>query len=335
MTALAAPSLDPLAVDGKTCGLAIGLLSPKARGVIGLGTTHLAQATPPSGSTVFEIGSVTKVLTGFLLARSLERGEHRLDESIETYFPRGTPTYEGQSITLLDLATHTSGLPEMPTNLHSRPPNPASGYTAADLANFLASYQLKGPVGQTYLYSNSGSGTLAYILGLATSSGVSDYAEVLRRELSAPLGLLDTTLVLSPSQAARSAQGYASGLPAPVNDIGPALIGAGAVRSTADDLLRLLDAALGNGPPEAVATWKTVLEARRPLPSGHVGLLINRDETQAQVVYAKSGGTAGFSSQIAFTTTPPAAVVLLANTTHTRELYPLALAILAELHALE
>lgn len=335
IVALVAPSVDPSGAQWKAVGLAVGVLSPNVRGVLGFGTTRIGQQAPPTGDTIFEIGSVSKVFTGFLLARSIEQGQHQLAEPIDAWFPRGAPKYQGQSITMLDLATHTSGLPDMPTNLHARPPNAAAGYSADDLAAFLSTYALTAAPGQSYVYSNVGSGALGYLLGLASPTGQSDYAGVLRHEVTEPLGLLDTTLSLSAAQEPRRAQGYASGQPAPINDIGPALVGGGAIRSTAEDMLRFLGPALGAGAPQAVATWKTVLEARRPMPAGHIGLFVTRDETVTPVVFTKSGLTAGFTSMVVFTTSPPAAVVVLANSAQTVGLYELAKAILGEVQAVK
>ncbi len=69
-------------------------------------------------NTVFEIGSVTKVFTGTLLAEAVRRGEVKLDDPVSKYLPATvkTPTRNGIEITLLELATHTSGLPRLPAN---------------------------------------------------------------------------------------------------------------------------------------------------------------------------------------------------------------------------
>jgi CubicO group peptidase (beta-lactamase class C family) len=88
---------------------------------------------------VFEIASVTKVFTGILLAQAVLSGEVKLDDPISMYLPEGVtaPEYEGKSITLLDLATHTSGLPRMPDNFHPKDPsNPYADYTMGQCTIF-------------------------------------------------------------------------------------------------------------------------------------------------------------------------------------------------------
>jgi CubicO group peptidase (beta-lactamase class C family) len=73
----------------------------------------------PPERVVFEIGSVTKVFTALLLAIAVQRGEARLDDPVSEHLPDGSrvPRRGDGEITLLDLATHTSGLPRLPPGL--------------------------------------------------------------------------------------------------------------------------------------------------------------------------------------------------------------------------
>src|SRR5262245_59203686 len=81
-----------------------------------------ANAAHSSEQTVFEIGSITKVFTGILLAEAVKRGEVKLADPISKYLPKQVPTpmFKGKEITLLNLIWHTSGLPFQPDNLHPR-----------------------------------------------------------------------------------------------------------------------------------------------------------------------------------------------------------------------
>lgn len=333
---LAAPYVDPAGVPGKAVGLVVGVSSPRGRTVVGVGATLAGGAVQPGANTVFEIGSVTKVYTGALLGLEVHRGRLQLSDSIDPFFPSGTPHYGRRSISLLDLATHTSGLPNMPTNLQpSMPGNPAAGYTAADLERFLSSYVLSIEPSTTFGYSNVGAGTLGYALVRRTSSP--DYDALIKREIADPLGLQDTTTALTAEQRSRRAQGYSNGQPAPENDIGEPLKGSGALRSTGSDVLAFVEGALGTGTPDVVAAWQRVVEPQRPSPlgqNGRTGLLLNIEELQGRTVYSKNGQTAGFSSQILFTRAPPAAVVVLTNSRELADgsaLRDLGLAILASL----
>ncbi|MBI5494862.1 MAG: beta-lactamase family protein [Deltaproteobacteria bacterium] len=278
---------------------------------------------------IFEIGSVTKVFTGYLLARALEQGAVSLDDTLDAHFPGGAPSFNGRSIALIDLATHTSGLPDYPGNMHSSDPaNPGAGYTQQDLDAFMAAYPLTVEPGSTYRYSNLGAGTLGHVLVRTTMTA--DYEALVRQVIADPLQMNDTRTVLLPAQEPRRLQGYRNGQPSPRLDIGEPLAGGGLLRSTALDMLTFLDAALGVGPAQAVTTWGTTLLPRRQSPhgtNGETGLLINIEDHAGGRLYSKNGGTPGFSSQITLMTNPRIAVVLLANTNGTQGLMELGTAL--------
>src|SRR5215207_4834600 len=107
----------------------------------------MAQGNSPevNGDTLFEIGSVTKTFTGLLLQDMVERGEMKLDDPVAKYLPRSVsvPTRNGKEITLLQLATHTSGLGRDPDNLEGiHGDNPFADYTVEQLYTFLSNYKL-------------------------------------------------------------------------------------------------------------------------------------------------------------------------------------------------
>lgn len=310
---LVVPHIDP---SGKTgaVGLVAAVVGPGVRIVAGYGATEIG-GPAPGPDTIFEIGSLTKVFTGLLLARALDRSTVALADPIDPLFPLGAPQFQGQSITLLDLATHSSGLPRMPNNTHSADPrNPGAGYTEQDLGEFMANWTLKAAPGTTVMYSNLGAGTLGYFL--VEDAGEASYEALMRRDLAGPLGMMDTRIMVPPTDQARVARGYRQGIAAPANEIGEPLAGGGALRSSGADMLRLLEAALAVGDPAVVAAWSRVIEPQRPSPQGRegqLGLLVTRETIDGRHWYFKDGQTAGFSSYLRFSTSPPAAVVLLTN----------------------
>jgi CubicO group peptidase (beta-lactamase class C family) len=315
ISGLVAPLVDPNGAPGKAIGLVVGVSSPSQRLILGFGARTRFGTIAPGPDDIFEIGSLTKVLTGYLLAREMELGAAALTDPIDPHFPAGAPHFGATPITLLDLATHTSGLPHYPNNLHSQTPgNPAAGYTAQDLASFMSSYTLAVAPGTQFQYSNLGAGTLGHVL--VQVSATANYEALLRQELADPLQMLDTRIHLSPAQQTRRVQGYQNGLPAPFNDIGEPLVGGGALRSTARDLLAFFEPATGLGPAAAIATWQIVLVPRRPSPLGvnaDTGLLLNIEDHAGGRLYSKSGGTVGFTAQVAFMKQPRATVVVLTN----------------------
>ena len=114
---------------------------------------------PLDGNTVFEIGSISKVFTALVLADMVRKGELALEDPVAKYLPDTVkvPARNGRQITLLDLATQSSGLPRMPTNFTPKDPaNPYADYTIRQLYDFLSGYQLPRDPGERYEYSNLG-----------------------------------------------------------------------------------------------------------------------------------------------------------------------------------
>ena len=97
---------------------------------------------PLDGSSVFEIGSASKVFTCVALADMVKKGEVKLEDPVAKYLPKSVrmPSRGGKQITLADLATHTSGLPRMPGNVKPKDPwNPYADYTVQQMYAFLSS----------------------------------------------------------------------------------------------------------------------------------------------------------------------------------------------------
>lgn len=98
--------------------IVIGLVDPNGTQFYGYGNLSNANPITVDKDTIFAIGSITKVFTTILLADMVDHGLVNLDDPIEKYLPTRVkvPTYNGQKMTLENLATHTSGLPEFPGN---------------------------------------------------------------------------------------------------------------------------------------------------------------------------------------------------------------------------
>lgn len=167
--------------------------------------------------------------------------------------------FEGHPIRLVDLATQTSGLPRLPTNmgLLVNPLNPYANFQADDLTKFLAGYKLRRAPGAEYEYSNLGMGLLGY--ALAKRAGKS-YEELLKQRICDPLRMSDTVITLSDEQEARLATGTIFGVPTMNWDI-PALAGCGAIRSTLHDMLIYLRANLA---PDTTPLAKAIALSQEP-----------------------------------------------------------------------
>jgi len=160
------------------------------------------------GNTIFEVGSVTKVFTSLLLADMAQRGQVALTDPVAKYLPAGVkmPERNGRQISLEDLATHTSGLPRLPSNLSPKDAaNPYADYSVEQLYQFLSGYQLTRDIGPQYEYSNLGGGLLGHVL--ARRAGM-DYEKVVRSRICEPLGMRSTSITLSDDMKTRFAVGH-------------------------------------------------------------------------------------------------------------------------------
>jgi CubicO group peptidase (beta-lactamase class C family) len=158
----------------------------------------------PDPRTQWEIGSITKVVTGILLASMSLEGLVVLDQPVRELVTTATiPSAGGVEITLGHLATHTSGLPRMPTNFAPADPgDPFADYSVANLYAFLAGYTLPRQPGELYEYSNLGFALLGHAL---SSTAGQPWQQLANERVLAPLGMVDTAVALTPDQAARVA----------------------------------------------------------------------------------------------------------------------------------
>lgn len=235
-------------VERRAPGIVVGMIAadPEERWVVGYGRFSATDERVPDGDTVFEIASNTKVFTGTLLAEAVLNGEVQLDDPISTYLPEGVtvPEYEGRTITLLDLATHTSGLPREPSwDSPSDPMNPYADYTIDQMYDFLSGYHLTRAPGSEYLYSNYGFALLSNLL--VRQTGSADYDALLLERITGPLGMESTSTHLTPDMRYRMATPHRSYDVVTRNLDSPTFAGCGGILSTANDLLTFLAANMG------------------------------------------------------------------------------------------
>ncbi len=302
---------------GTSAGLTIGIVRKGVRRVFAYGT-----ATPDS---IFEIGSITKTFTGLILAQMIEHGIVKIDDPVRLLLPVGAvPTARGLDISLLDLIIQHSGLPRLPDNLKpSDPDNPYADYHAANLYAFLSGHGLEKVGDPPFLYSNLGVGLLGQALAYRAEVA---YPTLLFDEVTGPLAMKDTVISLSAEQVHRFIEGHtADHRVAHAWDL-DALAGAGAIRSTADDMLTYLEAQLhpekiGPTGPESSSKALTLAAA---ITLSHE---LRADAgTGTQIAFAwlyntatgsywHNGATGGYSSFAFFNPKGDYAAVVLMNTT--------------------
>ncbi|MET0400589.1 MAG: serine hydrolase domain-containing protein [Longimicrobiaceae bacterium] len=306
--------LNERVARGGAVGLVVGVVENGRPRVVAAGRRGGEGSPAPDGRTVFEIGSVSKVFTTTLLAEMVARGEVALDDPVRKFLPDSVrvPSRGGREITLLDLATATSGLPRLPGNLDPTAADPYAHYEARDLYAFLAGYTLPRDPGAAYEYSNLGMGLLGHVLALRAGK---PYEELVAERILLPLGMRDTRIVPTPSMRERHAAGHGDSL-APVGGWSFAVLaGAGGWHSTADDMLRFLAAQLAPPPGPLGRALAMAREPRRPKerPGSQIGLGWHVQERNGRSITWHNGQTAGYSAFIALDSASGANVVVLSN----------------------
>jgi CubicO group peptidase (beta-lactamase class C family) len=310
---------DRIDRDRQSVGIVVGVVdgrNPRDRRVITYGSLEKGDSRPLNADTIFEIGSVTKVFTSLLLADMVQRGEVALTDPVAKYLPADVkvPERNGRAITLQDLATHTSGLSRLPTNFTPKDPaNPYADYSVAQLYQFLSTYTLPRDIGSRYEYSNLGGGLLGHVL--ARRAGM-EYEALVRSRITGPLAMASTSIALSADQQRRLAVGHNDRLASVPNWDLPVLAGAGALRSTANDMLTFVAANLGATPSPLASAMSAMLTDRRPtgMPGLDVALAWHIFTRNGDELVWHNGGTGGYRSFIGFSPRTKVGVVVLSNT---------------------
>ncbi|MBB5953632.1 CubicO group peptidase (beta-lactamase class C family) [Saccharothrix tamanrassetensis] len=273
------------------------------------GTTSLDRPQPVDATTRFEIGSLTKVFTALLLAEMARRGEVRHDDPVDRYLG----TRLGPAATLERLATHTAGLPRLPPGLlRTAVPgwrtNPYRRFGPAELATALhrtRPTRSRPAQGHRVRYSNYG----VAILGLALARAADrPFEDLLAERVTRPLRLTDTGFDTAPQ-----ATGYLRGRPRPPWEI-PGLPAAGALRSSARDMLALLTALLDRRPATLAAALTDVVTPRVAVSADdHLCLVWNLRRYPDHDLVFHSGATRGFTAFAGFSPQRRTALVTLTN----------------------
>jgi CubicO group peptidase (beta-lactamase class C family) len=302
--ALLAARID---VQRRGTGGALAIVRDRRLSFAAHGTDRLENGAPLTADTPFQIASITKIFTAFLLADAVARGEVALEDAF-------TPAlnYEGRAITLLDLATHTSGLPLRPPSRADRSQdNPYAGYSEADLVADLTAARLTRAPGERFEYSNFGYALLGWALSQRTGRS---YEQLLADRILRPLGMRDTTLTPSAAMRARMVQGYDTEFaPMQAWDFG-ALAPAGGLYSTLSDLPKFLGLWTGDHGRMSVAA-RSMLSPSRPGADEETHMALGwRVRTRNGKSIAWSNGSGGgVRSFMAFGLADHAGVIAFAN----------------------
>jgi CubicO group peptidase (beta-lactamase class C family) len=297
----------------RSVGMVVGVITPAGRRTIAHGQFGAADARPVDGSTIFEIGSVTKIFTSLLLADMARRGEVALTDAVARHLPPEIPVKANAAqITLAELATHMGGLPFWPSNV------PATGdtmgalaaYSVDDLYRFASTFEAPSD-GKRWQYSNTDNGLLGALL--ARRAGLS-YEAAIAARITGPLGMTATSVTVPAAAERLVASGHDSQLKAAARWNVPAMAGAGSLHSTANDLLTFL-AAFNDEHSLAATALPTMLANRQEGPGfvQTLGWWIVSTGPEDPGILAHDGQTLGFASAIAYDPRTRSGVVVLSN----------------------
>ncbi len=229
-----------LFLDARVPALILGAVRDGRTAVFGFGETSDGSGKEPDGNTMLRIGSITKAFTGQVLAGLVSQGTVRLTDRLQDRlgWPVKVPERDGRPIRLIELATHTSGLPREVERTPGPPDDPFRTLTQEAYIKGLQSNPLLFTPGSGGLYSNFAFDMLA--AALASSAG-KPYDQLLREIVLDPAGMKDTVLALRDGDAARVLQGhFFDGKAMPTVRATSVMAGASSLYSTANDILRWL-----------------------------------------------------------------------------------------------
>lgn len=286
----------------------------KAPEIKALGSTSLepgASAVTPQ--TLFEIGSVSKTFTALAAALQVEQGLMKVDDSLDSLWPQswGPLNPSLAPIKLSALLTHTSGLPRMPDNFQPADPNdPYADYAQNQLQAFLKGLKLQNAPPK-YGYSNLAYGLTGALL--AARAGNS-YSQLITRDILQPLGMLQSRLDDPPATESLALPHY-EGVPVAPWHFSEPTAGAGAIRSSGQDMAKYLSAQLS--PPagplgKAIQRSHQLLHTESELELAY-GWHVARVE--GQPLYWHNGQTGGFLSFMGFMPDKGVGAVVLTNNT--------------------
>lgn len=296
----------------------------------GYGYAHLTQKRPVTPDTIFQIASVSKLVTATTLLRLYEQGKFRLDDDINTYLPFSirNPKYPDTPITFRMLLAHMSSINDG-TSYKSTYTVGKRADSSIALSDYLRSYFTPGgkyynarsnfttdPPGTAYTYSNVGFGLVGY---LAEQIAKLPFTLLSQQQVFTPLEMDSSTWFHSDVDQTRWAMPYQYKIInrsyAPLGAYSFATYPDGALKTSANDFANFLIPFLNNGktiygkPFLQPETVDEMLRVQFPESSGNHGLAWVVKPTNAQ----HAGGDPGVSSLVVISRSKQRGLVIFTN----------------------
>ncbi|MFD2513020.1 serine hydrolase [Pontibacter locisalis] len=311
--------LQELVQENQVPGVVLGVYENGKIQFYTYGVADKGKQVPLTENTIFEIGSITKTFTTLLAQMLISEGKINWDDSVNKYLPDSLKVLEkdGKKVTLRHLASHTAGLPKVPSNLQPKDNyDPYADYTKKDLYAYLQQVPIQTVPGEKINYSNTGVALLGQVLENATGK---TYQEMVRERILKPLQL-KSALLEGANPSYTRAQGYLDGKP--VKDWSfKAVAPAGALDMSAKDLMQYTLAYMGTGRSKLKPHAKQVLRVQKIMSNdkglqGGLTLGWQIQVKDGDTLYWHNGGTGGFRSFTGFIPGKDRAVVILANSVY-------------------
>jgi beta-lactamase class C len=302
--------------NGEGGGVAVAVRMGGKTSFFNYGMAYNAQNRPVTADSIFNLGSVGKVFATTLLAQAVKQGGLNLDDPVAKYVTELQRGGDIRQITLGQLASHSSGLPNRPQEYETWH---KGRYTWPDFVRFLNSWKA-GPnhePGKQYLYSD----TAMVLLRIALQRRFNTpFAALMHQRLTGPLGMSSTALPLPRDLLGRAVQGYGPG-GRPVGRPGMEggtfeWPGSGQIYSSSRDMATLLAANLGelpgHGPIENAMAFahQGVFKVSSRLTIGLAWQIVSAGNFN---IIDKNGGLNNTSTYIGFAPQRKLGVVILVN----------------------
>lgn len=320
--------VDKFLRRGRFRGVVVGVYKDGESFIKGYGSVSGEATSTPDATTIFQIGSLSKLLTASLLQALCDEGVVTMEASLGDLLGSSMPlSPAAQRVTLKQLVTHTSGFPSVPKSVGAKVTqmageddvllDPYSYLGPQEMFDYLATTDDKREAGR-FEYSNFGMGLLGHILEVVTGQ---EFESLVVSKVLAPLGMNETAITLTDEAKVRLAQGYtAKGKPARIWTFA-ALAGAGAFHSNAENMLKFIRDCVQNDGP----TTTSFRKMREPQFGGNTGIgwmqatFLDRFFGNRQIVW-HNGMVGGYASYLSIDAQARNGVVILSNQANATEM---------------
>jgi CubicO group peptidase (beta-lactamase class C family) len=322
----------PLLTNGEIYGMVVGVVTPDgATQTFRYGRSgRSGDPEPPGPDSLFQVGSISKLFVEALLARLVEEGQLRYDETVGEILRTNNPvSAEVSQLTLYELATHTGGLPREPftlTQLRSFLSYLVTGrnlyahLTKPYLYAYLRHCHINPKARGRFFYSNVSIGLLADLIEVKTGRPVTD---LIREKICRPLSMADSVFVLDAGRRQRLTVGHVGNgacwksqdSPVAPWDMGELMRPSAGLYSTLNDLLVFARANLGlaHHPLESALASTHRVQVETPRGGEAFGWIINRFDDGRVIITFKDGVLAGYCGYLGLNLDKDVAVVVLSN----------------------